>query len=211
MRRWGRRAQPFAGLFGPLRAVEVNGSLSNPPERVQWLAWRPTPRCSLAAKRRLGGAARDDPNAAIGIARSAPARDRDAGDVDRVSVCSTATLRGRHLVPPFGQLQLPGRRRSGGLRRLGRNLLAAQSATVVPADDVPAAGADRVGARSGEGGAGADQTRDYGCGGPERLVVQSEPDRRHEERREVLGPEDRAVASEADVRAVRRLEVPGGA
>lgn len=72
MRRWGRRAQPFAGLFGPLRAVEVNGSLSNPPERVQWLAWRPTPRCSLAAKRRLGGAARDDPNAAIGIAARRP-------------------------------------------------------------------------------------------------------------------------------------------
>lgn len=110
------RLQGFSVLYERLRSTARSPI---PPERVQSVAWGPTPRCSLAAKRRLGGAARDDPNAAIGIARSAPARDRDAGDVDRVSVCSTATLRGRHLVPPFGQLQLPGRRRSGGIASAG--------------------------------------------------------------------------------------------
>jgi len=58
--------------------------------------------------------------------------------------------------------------------------------------------------------AGADPSL---AGGPavRWLLVEPKADPRHEQRRDVLGPQDRAVAAEADVRAVRCFERPGGA
>ncbi len=52
---------------------------------------------------------------------------------------------------------------------------------------------------------------DTPLGGREWLLVESESDGWHEQRRDVLGPEDRAVAAEVDVCAVCGVEVPGGA